>query len=62
MRDFILFLIINFTGIVSYNYFLKKNNKYNKVTISSFTQTDILYNTTSTQTDITISEMQKMLK
>ena len=59
MRDFFLFLIINFTGIVSYKYFFNKNNK---LTINSFTQTDNSYNTTSTQTDITIVEMQKMLQ
>lgn len=59
MRDFFLFLVINFTGIASYNYFFNKNNK---VTINSFTQTDNSYNTTGTQTDITITEMVKMIQ
>lgn len=59
MRDFFLFLIINCTGIVSYNYFFNKNNK---VTIDGFAQTDNSFNTTGTQTDITISEMLKMIE
>lgn len=59
MRDFFLFLIINCTGILSYNYFFNKNNK---VTINSFAQTDNSYNTTGTQTDITITEMVKMIQ
>ena len=59
MRDFFLFLIINCTGIASYKYFFNKNNK---VTINSFAQTDNSYNTTGTQTDITITEMVKMIQ